>query len=127
MSAIDDKIAETLDSEDRDILEHYGKELGFFGLVAESFRGKSQDTTVVIILLILLFALALVFSAVYFFTAEDIEMKLNWMAVGLTALIVIGLLRLWYLAELYRISIVREIKRLELQVALRNKKLPSAE
>ena len=55
--------------------------------------------------------------AINFFTIEDLEMKLNWLAVGLTALIVIGLLRLWYFMELNRLSVVRELKRLEPQIA----------
>jgi hypothetical protein len=56
MSAIDDKILETLNSEDRKILDSYGKEL--------------------------------------------------------------GLLRLWYFMELNRQSVIWEVKRLELQIAL---------
>ena len=40
MSAIDDKILETLNEEDKKILNSCGQELGLFGLIAESFRGK---------------------------------------------------------------------------------------
>ncbi|MEJ2247431.1 MAG: hypothetical protein P8Y80_15350, partial [Acidobacteriota bacterium] len=61
--------------------------------------------------------------AVNFFSVADLESKLNWLAVGLTALIVIGLLRLWYFMELNRLSVIREAKRLELQIALLAKRL----
>lgn len=118
MDSIDDKIAETLDSGEREILETYGRELGLFGLMAESFRGKLKFLVMMILLFVLAFAVLLVFCAVHFFAAETVEMKLNWMAGGLTALFVIGLLRLWYLMELNRLSVIREVKRLELQVAL---------
>jgi len=122
MGSIDDKIAETLDIGEREILESYGKELGLFGLIAESFRGKLGSLVMMIFLIILIFAVLLVYCTVFFFTAETIEMKLNWMAGGLTALFVIGLLRLWYLMELNRLSLIRELKRLELQMALMGKK-----
>ncbi|MBN2317538.1 MAG: hypothetical protein JXR49_00585 [Acidobacteria bacterium] len=101
----------------------YGKEPGLFGLIAESFRGKLKSLVIVVFLFILIFAVILVYCAINFFSVEDIGMKLNWLAVGLTALIVVALLRLRYFMELNRISVVREIKRLELQVSLLAKKL----
>ena len=121
MSAIDEKILESWESEEREILEKYGKELGFFGLIAESFRGKMKPIVCAVFLLALIFAVILIYCAVHFFMVEDIGLKLNWMAVGLTALIVIGLIRLWYFMELNRLSLMREIKKLELQISLLKK------
>jgi hypothetical protein len=123
MSDIDDKILETLKSEDRNILDSCGRELGLFGLIAESFRGQLKAMVITVFLLVLIFAVILVICTVNFFTVDDIALKLNWLAVGLTALIVIGLLRLWYFMELNRLSVIREVKRLELQIALLAKRL----
>jgi len=123
MHKIDEKILEALNSEDKEVINIYVEELGFFGLVAESFRGKLKAIVFTVIVLVLIFAVILVYSAIQFFSVDGIGMKLNWLAIGLTALIVIGLLRLWYFMELNRISVIREIKRLELQVALLAKKL----
>lgn len=122
MHTIDDKIAEVMDGEAREMMDIYGKELGLFGLIAESFRGKLRFLVMLIFLFIMVFALLLLYCAVHFFTAETIDMKLNWMAGGLTALIVIGSLRLWYLMELNRLSVIREVKRLELQIGLLGRK-----
>ena len=122
MSIIDEKILESLSGEDRDILESYGNELGLFGLIAESFRGKLKAYVIAIFLLISIFAVFLVYCAIYFFTVEDIGMKLNWMAGGLTALFVVGLLRIAYIMELNRLSVIREVKRLGLQISLLSKK-----
>jgi hypothetical protein len=122
MGSIDEKIAETLESEEREILDFYGKELGLFGLMAESLRGKLKFLVWTVFLFVLVFAVLLVYCAAHFFAAETIGMKLNWMAGGLTALFVIGLLRLWYLMELNRLSLIRELKRLELQIAFLGKR-----
>ena len=123
MSDINDKIAESLGVEDQRIMDGYSKELGLFGLIAESFRGRLKAVVIAVFLLILMFAVVLVYSAINFFTVEDIATNLNWMTIGLTALIVIGLLRLWYFMELNRLSIIREVKRLELLVSLLVKRL----
>jgi len=123
MNNIDDKILEALNSEDKEVMGIYGKELGFFGLIAESFRGPLKSIVIMVFILILIFAVMFVYCTINFFPAEDIAMKLNWLAGGLTALIVVGLMRLWYFMELNRLSVVREVKRLELQISLLAKKL----
>jgi phosphoglycerol transferase MdoB-like AlkP superfamily enzyme len=112
MSAIDDKI-----------LDSYGKEPGLFGLISESFRGKLKALVIAVFLLVLIFAVILIYCAFNFFKVEDLALKLNWLAVGLTALIVIGLLRLWYFMELNRQSVIRDVKRLELQITLLVKRM----
>lgn len=122
MSDIDDKILEPLNAEDKEVMDVYGKELGLFGLIAESFRGKLKCTVIAVFLFILIFAAILVYSAIHFFSAEEIETKLNWLAIGFTALFIFGLLRLWYWTVLSQIATIREIKRLELQVSLLAKK-----
>jgi hypothetical protein len=58
-----------------------------------------------------------VYCALVFYGTDDPAAKLDWMAVGLAAFFALGLLRLWFLMELNRLSLAREIKRLELQVA----------
>ena len=123
MSDIDKKILEALSAEDKEVMDSYGKELGLFGLMKESFRGKLKAMVIPVFLFMLMFAALLVYCTINFFSVEDIGTKLNWLAIGLTALIALGLLRLWYWMELNRLSIVREVKRLELQVSLAAKKL----
>jgi len=123
MSTIDDRIQEALSPEDRETMDRYCKELGLFGLIAESFRGKFRHMVIAVFIFILAFAVVLIYSAIYFFSVNDIALKLNWLAIALAALIVIGLLRLWYLMELNRLSIMRELKRIELQLSLLAKKL----
>jgi hypothetical protein len=123
MSDIDDKILEALNAEDKVVMDSYGEELGLFDLIRESFRGKLKAVVIPVFLFMLVFAVILVYSAIYFFSTEDIGSKLHWLGIGLTALIVFGLLRLWYWMELNRLSITREVKRLELQVSLLAKKL----
>jgi len=123
MSDIDDKILEALSAEDKEVMASYRKQLGPLGLIAESFRGKLGVMRIAVIIMILAFLVVLVHSAINFFSVEEIAPKLNWMAIGLTALIVVCVARLWYWMELIHLSTIREVKRLELQVSLLAKKL----
>ena len=50
---IEDKILEGLKAEDKEVMDSYGKELGMFGLIAESFTGKLKAAVIAVILLIL--------------------------------------------------------------------------
>jgi len=126
MNDIDDKILEALNAEDQEVMESYG-ELSFWGLILESFRSPLKSIVFAVIFFVLCFAVVLVYSAYQFFPSVDVVEKLNWLAVGLTALIVIAFLRFWYFLELVRLSLIREIKRLELQVSLLAKKVRDRE
>ena len=123
MNNIDKKILEALNSEDKEVMNSYGEELGFWGLIGESFRGKMKGVVLTVFIFLLLFAVIFWTCAIHFFSVDDLEMKLNYLAGGLAALIMIILCRLWYSMELNRLSVVREVKRLELQISLLAKKL----
>jgi len=101
---------------------NYQKELGLFGLVGESFKGTHKWAVVSVFTLMFIFLGLIIYCGYHFFNAEEIATKLNWLAGGITSFIIFGLLRLWYFMELNRISLKREIKRLELQVSLLVKK-----
>ena len=123
MNDIDDKILEALGAEDKEIMANYNKELGFFGLMAESFKGKLGAMMILVFIMILVFAFVSIYSAINFFCVEEIIPKLNWMAITLIAVIAVIFLRLMYWIQLIHISNIREMKRLELQVSLLAKKL----
>jgi len=123
MNDINDKILEALKNEDKQVMDDYGEELGLFGLITESFRGKLKVMVIAVFIFMLAFAAILIYSILNFLSVEDIGMKLNWLGAGLASLIAFGLLRIWYFMELNRLSVIREVKRLELQVSLLAKKL----
>ncbi len=60
MSDIDDKIYEALNAEDKEVMEAYREELGLFGFIRESFRGKLKVPVIAVFLFILIFAVIVV-------------------------------------------------------------------
>lgn len=118
MSDIDQKILAAIKAETDETMGEHSRELGLFGLIAESFKGTLRWAVMAVMALQVVFVAATVYCAVKFFGTDDPAAKLNWLAPGLAAFIVFGLLRLWFFMELNRLSLAREIKRLELQVAV---------
>ncbi len=117
MSDMDRKILEAIKAETNATMKDYERDLGLFGLMAESFRGTFRWAVVGAMAMQVLLAGALIYCAVRLFGADDAAAKIDWLALGLAAFIAFGLLRLWFFMEINRLSISREIKRLELQVA----------
>lgn len=48
----------------------------------------------------------------------DIGLKINWLAGTLSTVVAFAIARIWFFMELNRLSVIREIKRVELQVSL---------
>jgi hypothetical protein len=117
MTDIDRKILEAINAATDGTMKDYGRELGFFGLMAESFKGRFGWLVIGAIFMQVVVAAALIYCAVRFYGAVDPATKLDWLAPGVAAFIAFGLLRIWYFMEINRLAITREIKRVELQLA----------
>jgi Family of unknown function (DUF6768) len=117
MSDIDRKILEAIKAETDVTMKGYERELGFFGLIAESFKGRFGWLVIGAIVMQVVLAAALIYCAVRFYGTGNPATKLDWLAPGIAAFIAFGLLRIWYFMEINRLSITREIKRVELQLA----------
>ena len=118
MKDIDDKILAALQSETEQSLQEYEEELGLFGLVGESFKGAMKWVVIAAFALIFIFIGLVIYCGINFYHATDIALKLNWFAAGMAAFIIVAILRLWFFMELNRLSIRRDIKRVELQLSL---------
>ena len=116
MRDIDRKIKEALRAEDADAFEQYGEQ-SIHEMLIDSFRGKSKWLVVMTVLATLVFLALTIFSAVQFFRAVSDRQMIVWaVAVGF-GLLSIGLLKIWYWMELNKNAVMREIKRVELQIA----------
>jgi len=118
MSDMDDKILAAFQAETEKSMGDYSKELGPFGLTIESFKGAFRWIVGIAFILILVFIGVGIFCAINFLNATDVAIKLNWFAGSLLAFTIVTVLRLWFFMELNRLSIKREIKRVEIQVSL---------
>lgn len=116
MTDLDRQIEEALDAEDRALLEQFGEQ----GLWAQAFSvydGKLR--WIVVFATFLTFALfgGAVFSAWKFFSATDALFAVRWASVAWMLMIMVGFLKMWFWMRMESNRVLREIKRVELQVA----------
>ena len=122
MNDIDQRILAALSSEDRELLEQY-QEKSFTTQVIQSFQGKLGPIIVVTWLLAIPVTLLMVVSGYYFFTANE-EQTIRLAMVGfICSVLASGFVKTFYYNHLGLLNLMREIKRLELQVSLLAEKI----
>ena len=114
MTDLDAKIRDALKAEDADL---FGDEPGLPAMVAESFRSKNRWLVWVVWVSIFIFTAIAAWTAYRFFTAETIDAKLEWGLIVALAMLSVVMLEQWYWMELQKNTVVREVKRVELQIA----------
>lgn len=117
MTDLDRLIAETLDEEDRALLDRYGAEQGLWGQVASVFRGALGWYAVLVgVVQMALFGFSL-WCAWNFAVAEDVAAMLRWGGAAWFLFTGVMMIKLWFWLQMTSNQIRREVKRLELQVA----------
>ncbi len=117
MESIDERIRKALSSEDRDFLERLDSNSSLYGDVVATFRGHTRWLN----LLGWVFGFVLFATALYcgwqFVSRTDFRSMQLWGAGAMLSALGLGLIKLYFFMELQKNTIVREIKRVELQVA----------
>jgi uncharacterized membrane protein YciS (DUF1049 family) len=112
----DRRIQEVLGAEEADQLGPLG-EPPLMEQVAGVFRGRLRWVNLLTVVFSLAFAIFAIISVISFFRAESIREMIAWAGGFGLSLIVITTGRLWLWDQLHTNAVLREVKRLELQVA----------
>ncbi len=119
MDDLDRKIEAALSADDRTILAKFGEQGVFgqwFGVYDGAVRGIAVFATIV--------TFALFFAAVYcvwrFLGASEAIDAVRWGAGAVLLMVMVGFLKLWFWLRMESNRVLREIKRLELQIARAN-------
>jgi hypothetical protein len=117
MNNLDQAIRRSLSAEDAALLDRLGADQALHQLVLGTFEGRLRWFNVAgWVAGLVLFAVACVL-AWRFVQAEDVGDMMRWGAASALAFAGISLIKVWFWMELQKNAIVREVKRLELQVA----------
>ena len=117
MSELDRKIRDALQAEDPDLAAEFDTEPSVFEMLAETLHGRRRWLSLLGGFLTLAFVILGVVSAVQFFRAAETRDLLMWAAACILCTSAVSMLKVWYFLEMHTNSLLREIKRLELQVA----------
>ena len=119
MDELDRKIEEALSAEDRAVLSQFGEQ-GLFGQLGSLFKGKLGWLSAVTFVVATIAVVIGVWAAWKFYQADDVGAMLKWAGlawIGLTTQIMI---KIWSWMRMETNRVIREVKRLELQVAQLN-------
>ncbi|MEL7489125.1 MAG: DUF6768 family protein [Pseudomonadota bacterium] len=116
MSKLDHEIAEALAAEDRALHAEFG-ELGLFGQLGSLFKGKLAWLSLFTIIIGTLATILGFYAAWKFATVDSIEGILHWGAIATAAFGTQMMIKLWSWMRMETNRTLREVKRLELQVA----------
>lgn len=117
MKELDDKIREALRAEDAEAFDDWGGEPSMFTLVMDTFRGRHKWLVMMTVFWSLVFLVLAIVSAVKFFNAEDSRNLMLWAVAFLCCMSCVSMMKVWFWMELNKNALMREIKRLELQIA----------
>jgi len=122
MNTQDEQIAAAIDSDDRAFLESLDDGRGLYSQIGDLLDGPLGGWTRVVFVAPILIGLALAYCAWQMFVAEDTREIILW-ATGTIALVIMqGFAKDWLFSRMNMLSILREVKRLQVQVALLGEK-----
>lgn len=117
MNDLDQAIRQSLSAEDAALLDRLGTDQAMHRQVLATFEGRLRWFNVAgWIAGFVLFGVASIL-AWRFVQAEELGDMLRWGAASALAFAGLALIKVWFWLELQKNAIVREVKRLELQVA----------
>jgi cellobiose-specific phosphotransferase system component IIC len=118
MKNLDDAIKDALGQEDAEFLARLEEEPGSFRQMADIFRGPLNWIYVVLLITAILLGIFGVYSAWRFAVATELRPLFHWGALAGFCLVVLAVVRVLFFMQIHTNRILREMKRLELQVAL---------
>ncbi|MEM9548908.1 MAG: DUF6768 family protein [Bacteroidota bacterium] len=115
MEEIDKLIKDTLSEEEAkfyDVLD----EQNIFEMLFGLFRGKNAWVNILLNIMTLVFFVLFIYSGFQFFSAETTSGLLKWGFGSLIFILCVSMLKLYAWMQMDKYAILREMKRLELQV-----------
>ncbi len=113
----DDRIREELAARTDEIDRLDLDERSLFGMLSRVFTGNLRRWATFGMLLTLIFTGLTFWTGYEFFTAADLEARVFWGVLVLAAFHAVSMFKMWFFMEMNRHSTLREIKRVEVEVA----------
>lgn len=123
MDELDQKIMATLAADEAAEFERTGGEQSLPEMVFGTFRGRHRWMMMMAWAYTAVFFGIGVWFAIEFFQAGDVRHTLMWGFGAMFCMMAVSFLKLWMLQEMQKNAIIREVKRVELQVARLSAKL----
>ena len=114
---IDNEIRQALTGKEAHLYEQFAAEPSVLELALDTLKGRNWWVSAVGITVGIVFMAIGVFSLWKVFDTGSVAGVIRWSLAFLFSMAAVSMMKIWYWMEMQRISVAREIKRLELQVA----------
>ena len=113
---IDELIKETLSKEEAAFYDDL-EEQNLMGKIGEVYKGKLGWLAAIMNVVHLLIFMAFIYFIVRFFNTESTNELIKWASGGFLSMIAMAMLKLFVWMQMDKNDILRELKRLELQIS----------
>ena len=120
MSDFDKDIRAALNAEERELYDKLDADMTLDGMMLAPFKTRLKRWTIFAFIQAFVFAMLGFWCGYEFFTASSIDDRVFWGVWTLLAALATSMLKIWFWMEMQRLSVVREIRRVELQLAARS-------
>ncbi len=121
MNNSDERIAAALDKDDHDFLASLDSDRSMFQQIGDSWHGPLGGWARFSFVIAIIIGIALVYSFYRAMTADG-DAMIGWGLTCLALLVMQGFLKEWMFARMNMLTVLSEVKRLQVQVALLSEK-----
>ncbi len=124
---IDQEIKQALADEDAEVYARFAEEPSMLAMGLEILNGRNRLFTVMVVIVMTVFLAFGVYSLWRFYGAVETKALMGWVMSFGFSMMAVAMLKLWGWMEIEKNSTIREIKRLELQVARLTQRLSESQ
>lgn len=117
MDEFERKISQALRADEAADYEKLSPEIPPWEMVFDTFKGRNRWLNVLTGFWMIVFFIAAVICMVRFFSGDNVESMLRWGFGALLLMMGSSFLKLWWWLEMQKNAVIREVKRVELQLA----------
>ncbi len=117
MDEFEKKIAQALERDAAEAYEKMGADQSLIEMMVGGFQGSLLWLKVLMSFIMLVQFVGAIYCTVEFFQAEELRGMMSWGFGSFMLIFMMSFLKLWFWLEMQKNSIVREVKRVEIQVA----------
>lgn len=121
LERIDDLIKEALSKEEAEFYDQL-EEQNLLEKIGETFKGKTGWLVVFMNLMNLIFFVLFVYCCIQFFNTDETNELIKWTAAGFLCWSFMAFIKLYVWMQMNKNDVLRELKRLELQVSVLSNK-----
>jgi len=118
MTDIDDRIRARLDADDRAFLASLDDGRGLFAQIGDTLGGPLGGWAKLVFVASGLFGILMLLAVWKLLTAHDTRELILWATAVIALVTAQGFIKDWFFSRMNMLSILRELKRLQVQVAL---------